>query len=575
MSPDEQNPENQPNPSSEPSTSASGMTADEPWNPRTTEPQAPSSEPTPATPIAWRLGILGVLAVLVAALYFSQKRFPLQVQSFFGFLALLGLGFLFSTNLRLVRWRTIAMGLLIQLALVWFILELRIYGLEWVGIPNGYRPGMELFRALGDGVRVLLAQSSAGTKILFGPLVEQRLAVLSIVPPIIFFSSLFTILYYFRVLQFVVRVLGRIMMALMGTSGAETLSAAANVFLGMTEAPLVIKPYILRMTRSELFTMMVGGMATISGGMMAVYVGFGADSVALLTTSVMAAPGGLFLSKLILPETGRPVTAGVVKMDDEEEYVNVVDAATTGASAGLKLAANVVAMLIAFLALLALVDYLLVQLPTGQSLLQTLRDTSGPPAIWKVCLICLGFGPIYFFTNFLLKRSGRQPLRIVNPEPDQQRIKSILALLGVFALYVVLLDRALLSLPENTTLATIFGILFSPLALLMGIPPDQQAHVANLLGLKLAANELVAFQQLTTEYKDLIPAESRTFLLTNFALTGFANFGSVGIQIGGIGALVPERRSDLAQLGIPAMFVGFLATLMNAALAGMFLAPQA
>ncbi|MGF1578443.1 MAG: NupC/NupG family nucleoside CNT transporter [Gemmataceae bacterium] len=585
MSSGEPNSENQPDRTPAAPTTSAEFTADEPQSPKTPEPPSDTGESdtgesdTPPTPWFWRLAILTFIVAQVCFLYLAEDSLSLRVKSLLGFMTLLTMGVLFSKNLRLVRWRTIAMGLLLQLSLVWFILELRIYGLEWLGIPDGFGPGTELFRALGEAVRVLLDQSSAGTKILFGSLAEDRqMAVLGIVPPIIFFSSLFTILYYFGILQFIVRMLGRVMMTLMGTSGAETLSAAANVFLGMTEAPLVIKPYILRMTRSELFTMMVGGMATISGGMMAVYVGLGADSVALLTTSVMAAPCGLLLSKLILPETKTPVTAGLVRMDDKdgEKHVNVVDAATTGASAGLKLAANVVAMLIAFLALLALVDYLLGQLPTGQSLITTFQDQSGSPLVWKVCLVGLGFVPIYFLASFLSRRYiGRGLLEWRETETTGQVAKNILKMVVLCVVYVVLLDRVLWLLPQQTTLGTIFGTLFSPLALLIGIPSNQQAEVANLLGLKLAANEFVAFQQLTTNYKTIIPAETRTFLITNFALTGFANFGSVGIQIGGIGALVPERRSDLAQLGIPAMLVGFLATLMNAALAGCFLALEA
>jgi CNT family concentrative nucleoside transporter len=304
-------------------------------------------------------------------------------------------------------------------------------------------------------------------------------------PTIIFASSFFTVLYYFGVLQVVVRLMARAMMFLMRTSGAETLSAAANVFVGQTEAPIIVKPYVPHMTRSELRAMMVGGMATIAGGVMAVYIALGADPVAILTTSVMAAPCGLYLSKLLLPETERPETAGVARVSVEKRYVNAIDAAAGGAADGLRLALNVAGMLIAFLAFLALFDFL---------------------------------------------------LGLIRP---------------------------------GLTLASVFAVAFAPVAFMMGVPEADIGPVADLLGTKLVANEFVAFVKLTDEYRDVI--SDRSFVLATFALTGFANIASIGIQLGGLGGMAENRRDDLARLSTRALLAGFVATLVNACLASMIL----
>jgi CNT family concentrative nucleoside transporter len=255
--------------------------------------------------------------------------------------------------------------------------------------------------------------------------------------------------------------------------------------MGNTEAPLIVRPYLPRMTQSELLAVMVGGLATISGGMMAVYIGLGADPIAILTTSVMAAPASLYLAKILLPEMGEPVTSDGSAATSRSPHANVIDAAASGASEGMMLALNVAAMLIAFLSLLALVNYLLAAAVTGLSL------------------------------------------------------------------------------------AAIFARLFAPAAMLLGVPAADIPVVADLLGTKLVANEFVAYVKLTTEYKEMVGP--RTLSLATFALTGFANFGSIGILLGGLGPLVPERRSDLARLTGRALFAGFVATLINASIASMLL----
>ena len=394
---------------------------------------------------------------------------------------------LFSTNLRAVAWRTVLWGMALQLALALFILKFAI---------GDFRPGYELFSAIAGIVRRFLEFTNAGSYFVFGALANQGVMgkvfgpengfvfAFAALPTIIFISAFFTVLYYFGVLQVIVWLMARVMMYALRTSGAETLSAAANVFMGQTEAPIIVKPYVPTMTQSELLAMMVGGMATISGGVMAVYIALGADPIAILTTSVMAAPCGLYLSKLLLPELEQPETRGAIELRVERRHVNAIDALAAGASDGLSLALNVAAMLIAFLAFIALLDAVL-----GWA--------------WP-----------------------------------------------------------------GLTLALIFSRLFAPVAFLMGVPTQDIGPIADLLGTKLVANEFVAFVKLTTEYRDIEP---RSYVLATYALTGFANLASIGIQLGGIGAMAPTRRGDLARLGSRALLAGFLATLVNACIASMLL----
>jgi CNT family concentrative nucleoside transporter len=393
-----------------------------------------------------------------------------------------------SPDLRRVNWRTVLWGMGLQLGLALFILKFDI---------GGTRPGYELFAAVGRGVGRFLEFTNAGSLFVFGVLADQArmgdifgpengfVFAFTALPTIIFISSFFTVLYYVGVLQFIVRLMARAMMYVMRTSGAETLSAAANVFMGQTEAPIIVKPFVAKMTQSELLAMMVGGMATISGGVMAVYIALGADPIAILTTSVMAAPCGLYLSKLLLPETEQPETTGAAPVNVEKRHVNAIDAAASGASDGMILAINVAAMLIAFLAFIALFDFLL-------------------GAAWP-----------------------------------------------------------------GLTLARVFATVFAPVAFLMGVPAADIGPMADLLGTKLVANEFVAFVKLTGEYQAVL--SERSYILATYALTGFANVASIGIQLGGIGAMAPNRRGDLARLGGRALLAGFLATLVNACVASMLL----
>jgi CNT family concentrative nucleoside transporter len=462
----------------------------------------------PPMPLSWRLAILGGILAVAAIAYFARNVIGVRGQSFAGIIFFFGIVAAFSSNLRAVNWRTIGWGIALQVLLAVAVLK--------VGFV--YRA----FEGAGVVVHHFLDFSMEGAKFVFGNMADPRppdaggtwsplfpgeggwwfqFAFVAL-PPILFVSAFFTVLYHFGILQLVVRALAKIMVYLMGTSGAETLSVAANVFMGQTEAPLIIRPYVPRMTNSELFVLMASGMAHISGGLMAVYISYGANPVAVISTCVMACPCSLYLAKLFLPEVSKPETSGTVEKEGlKSPYVNAIDAAAAGTSDGLQLALNVAAMLIVFIAFVAMFNGLLGLIDTTQ-----LSDWTG----W--------------------------------------------------------------TLPENITLQWIFGKMFSPVAFLMGVDMSDIEDVGTLLGIKLAVNEHVAF--LTMKDMLAVPGtmNERSYQLAAFALTGFANFSSVGIQLGGIGALAPNRRHDLARLGMRALFVGFNASLLNAAIAGLFLA---
>jgi CNT family concentrative nucleoside transporter len=441
----------------------------------------------PSTPWTWRLVIAAGLCFVAGAAYSGssalvgagQYQAAYRVQAGCGIVFFLGLAALFSTSLQSVSRKTVLWGMGLQLALALAVL---------------YVPQVRtLFEWVGEGIKALISASDKGAEFVFGKLADPTQATgfvfaFRVLPPIIFVSSFFSVLYYLGVLQLFVRVLARAMMYLMGTSGAETLSVSANVFMGQTEAPLIVKPFVPQMTKSELLALMGSGMAHISGALMAVYISYGADPVSILCTCVMACPCSLYLTKLIQPEAGKPATLGETPIALQTPYVNVIDAAAAGVKDGVGLAINVAAMLIAFIAFIALFDIIL--------------------------------GGIY----------------------------------------------------TGLTLDQIFGWAFAPVAFLLGVPMEDCGKVGNLLGLKLASNEHVAY----LKYKEWnatgsVVLDPRSKVLVVYALTGFANFASVGIQLGGIGALAPGRRADLAKLGMKALFVGFLATLINAAVAGLLM----
>jgi concentrative nucleoside transporter, CNT family len=465
------------------------------------------------TPFLWRVGIAVSIVTLGLAAYGLRDRIGVRGQSVVGVVFFFGLVAMFSRNLRAVNWRTIGFGFGLQMLLA--VLVLKVDAVYWA------------FERVGEVVKAFIGFSDKGAEFVFGNLARPGDIALNpgaeflfmfafkALPPILFVSAFFTVLYHYGILQWCVRLMARAMVYLMGTSGAETLSVSANVFMGQTEAPLIVKPYVPRMTNSELFTLMTSGMAHISGGMMVVYINYGADPVAVLTTCVMACPGSLYLAKLFLPETSVPETAGTVHTKSEKSpFVNGIDAAASGTTDGLRLALNVAAMLIVFIAFVAMFNAILAEIK--------------PALLW----------------------------------------------LGVSA-------DLLADWPDKLSLGDLFGWLFSPAAFLMGVDAKDMGTVGSLLGAKLSINEHFAY----LEMKKLLPVldpvtheivtagkmSERSFKLTAFALTGFANFASIGIQLGGIGAIAPDRRHDLARLGGRALFVGFVATLLNAAIAGVLI----
>jgi CNT family concentrative nucleoside transporter len=398
-----------------------------------------------------------------------------------GLLTMLGLAYAFSTNRRAIRVKTVVWGLGLQLALALFVLRVK--------------SGAWLFQIAGDGAKRLLDFSYAGSAFVFGELGRQQSSLglifaFQVLPTIIFIAAFFAVLYHFGIMQLIIRAGAWIMTTVMGASGAESLNIAASIFMGQTEAPLTIRPFLPELTQSELMCVMTSGMAHISGGMMAAYIRVGhADAKSLLTAVIMTAPGTLLMAKMLVPETGKPLTAGHVEMPDTEKESNVLGAIARGTVDGLHLALNVGAMLITFLALLA-------------------------------------------FLN---------------------------AVMGWVHLHIAWF-------PYN--LQEVLGWIFAPVAWVIGVPWRDAATIGNLLGTRMVLNEFVAFAQLGTVRDSLDP---RTFTIATFALCGFANFSSIGIQIGGIGALAPNRRDDLARLGFRAMLAGTMANLMSASIAGMLL----
>ncbi len=431
-----------------------------------------SQQPTAVDTVAAR----AQLAVPAAA----PRALGARLRGLLGLAVLLALGVALSSNRRKISRRVVAWGLGLQAAFAIFVLRVPI--------------GQQIFRALGSAVTWLLSFSYVGSQFVFGDIGAQHskfgvVFAFQVLPAIIFVSALFAIMYYLGIMQLVVKAFAIVMNRVMGASGAESLNVAASIFMGQTEAPLTIRPFLPTMTRSELMTVMTAGMAHVSGSIMAAYIAFGIEARHLLTAVIMTAPGTIMMAKILEPETGTPETLGGVKVDIPRTDVNVVDAAARGTSDGLHLMLNVIAMLISFIALIALVNGI------------------------------LGFAHGY--------------VRWV---------------------------------PES--LQTILGWLFFPIAWVMGVPGHDTSTIAGLLGTRMVLNEFIAFAQLGPLKATLDPV---SFTIATFALCGFANVSSVGIQIGGIGALAPNRKHDLARLGFRAMLAGTLANFLSATLAGMLL----
>src|ERR1700676_3993420 len=405
---------------------------------------------------------------------------------FLGLATMLGLAYIFSTDRKAIRLKTVLWGFGLQLCFAIFVLR--------------FEAGRKIFQFLGYYVNLLLSYAFVGSQFVFGELgmkdsPEHFIFAFQVLPTIIFIAAFFALLYHIGVMQVLIRGAAWVMTRIMGASGAESLNVAASIFMGQTEAPLTIRPFLNRLTKSELTTVMTSGMAHVSGGIMAAYLAFGIEAKHLLTAVIMTAPGTLLMAKMLVPETEEPLTAGRVQMPEMEKEANFLGAISRGTSDGLQLAINVGAMLISFVALVALVNYLF---------------------------------------------AGAHNWLAVHP--------------GLHLTWF------------PSSLQQFFGWLFAPVAWLIGVSWHDAPTVGNLLGARMVVNELYAFSQLGPMRETLDP---RTFTIATFALCGFANFSSIGIQIGGIGALAPDQRSQLAKFGIRAMLAGTMANLMSACIVGI------
>ena len=410
----------------------------------------------------------------------APRSVPERLTGIFGIALILGLGIALSRNRRAISWRVVAWGVGLQFVFAIFVLQVTA--------------GRALFSTMGDAVKAILGFSYAGSAFVFGELGKQQSSfglvfAFQVLPAIIFVSALFAILYYVGVMQLVVRAFAIVMHKVMGASGAESLNVAASIFMGQTEAPLTIRPFLQGMTQSELMTVMTAGMAHVSGSIMAAYIAMGIEARHLLTAVIMTAPGTIMMAKIIEPETATPQTLGAVRVEIPRTDVNVVDAAARGTTDGLHLMLNVIAMLISFIALIALLNG--------------------------------GFGWVHGHAAWF---------------------------------------------PAD--IQTVLGWVFRPIAWAMGVPWHDSGTIGGLLGTRMVLNEFIAYAQLGPLRGQLDPV---SFTIATFALCGFANVSSVGIQIGGIGALAPERKHDLARLGFRAMIAGTLANFLSATLAGMLL----
>ncbi len=402
-----------------------------------------------------------------------------------GIIALLLVAYFFSKNRKAINFRTVGLAFALQLILGAFVL---------------YVPfGKDVLESVTNGVQSVIDSAKAGINFLFGGLGTDEMYsngvgfvfAVRVLPVIIFFSSLIAVLYHLNVMQWVIRIIGGGLQKLLKTSQPESLSATANIFVGQTEAPLVVRPYIAKMTQSELFAIMVGGLASVAGSILAGYAGLGVELKYLIAASFMAAPGGLLMAKIIIPETefDKVNNKEVEAIEEEDKPVNVIDAAASGAASGLKLAVNVGAMLLAFIALIALLNTL---------------------------------------------------------------VSGVTGMLGF----------------EGITIEWILGYLFAPFAFLIGVPWDEMLQAGSFIGQKVVVNEFFAYVNFV-EIKDTLSPVTQAII--TFALCGFANLSSIAILLGGIGSMAPNRRPDIAKLGMKAMVAATLANLMSAAIAGVFI----
>lgn len=474
----------------------------------------PLTQFDPGVPL-WQRGVslVGLLLMVFLAwcLSYDRKRFPLRV---------------------------VAMGLGLQL--LFGVLVLRTDA------------GLWLFSVLNDGVGRLLSFTDVGSRFLFGAYLDDHFTVaLNVLPTIIFFSALMSVLYHLGVMQKIVLAFAWAMQRTLKTSGAETLSAAANIFVGQTEAPLVVKPFLGKMTESELMAVMVGGFATVAGGVMAAYVGmlrehFPDIAGHLIAASVMSAPAALVVAKVLRPETATSESASTLVLSAERPHENLIDAAAGGASEGVKLALNVGGMLLAFLALVAMVNWFL-----------------GVPTTWHNERVL----------DALQAQLGERGMDVSEacgaPDGHAALVSCAHEARGALHHAGIATNAGWMWAP--LTLQRILGWVGFPLTFALGIPLEDCSVVSGLLGERVVLNEFVSYLHLSANLAGEHPISARAATITTYALCGFANLGSIGIQLGGIGSLAPERRKDLARIGLRAMLGGVLASYMTACVAGLLI----
>ncbi|MBW8050425.1 MAG: NupC/NupG family nucleoside CNT transporter [Cytophagales bacterium] len=494
------------------------------------------------------INVVGLISILFIAWLLSYHKRKINFrQIFWG----IGLQFLFAVIvLKDDWWSFVGMGILTSLIIIFILKDqfkkntsfklstvikkyagvlLLIGGVAYLIVNDLH--GQRIFDSLSTKVAYFLSLSDYGAKFLFGNLADPNYFfpdtnsfwpgfgfqfAFKVLPTIIFFGGLMSVLYYFGLMQVVIEALSKFMRWTIGTSGAETLSCSANIFVGQTEAPLLIKPFLDNMTRSELLTIMVGGFATIAGGVLAGYIAMGIPAGHLIAASVMAAPGALVVGKIIYPELQHSQTAGDLKLPDIKVGENPIEAATNGITDGLKLAVNVGGMLIGFIALIAVADLIL--------------------------------NKVDYWIDF----------KIFSGEHYDYVGRGMSPAEGEYSGYF------------PGSLRTLFGTVLRPIAFLMGVSWQDAAYVGNLIGIKLSLNEFVAYGTLTSYMQEGVLSQ-RAVIISTYALCGFANFASIGIQIGGISAISPKRKTDLAKIGLKAMFGGAIVSLITATIAGILL----
>jgi len=506
-----------------------------------------------------------------------------RLLSFFGIFVLIMISYAMSVDRKHINWRPVLWGIALQL----------IFGLIVLSDTVGYF----FFTLVDSSVNILLSFSEEGAAFVFGKLAygpgdarglqHGMFFFFSVLPTIVFFSSLMTILYHLGVMQFIVEQFAKVMQKTMKTSGSETLSAAANIFVGQTEAPLVIKPFIKNMTTSELHAIMTGGFATVAGGVMAAYVLFLKEFIPniaghLVTASIMSAPAALAVSKIVYPQTEHSETAGDMKIQVEKPDANVIEAGARGASEGMALMLNVAAMLMAFVGLIAMANFGLEKFCdltsrlAGRNPYRLVLDAAAAKNIQPGDTIILNNGIKDF--EYSVKETREKSVVI------KERLSSNYKGSG----YTVLRGGKLLFRGTGikgtkplffVDLSMLFGIIFSPIAWVMGVPWREATVVGRLLGEKLILTEFIAYLNLAgilkTGYQTLsgsvIMLSQRSAVIASYALCGFANFASIGIQIGGIGGIAPNKRAELAKIGIRAMFAGAIAACMTGTVAGILM----